>query len=98
MTNISQKTLALVHTSATLVPIFEQLCKTRLPGIKVFNLVDDSLIKDVIAFGQLRPKTARRVAQHISAAEDAGANYVLVTCSSIGRAVETAAEFASVPV
>jgi Asp/Glu/Hydantoin racemase len=95
---MARKKLGLVHTSATLVPIFEQLCKSKLPGVSVFNIVDDSLIKDVIAHCALRPQTARRVAQHIAAAEDAGAEYVLVTCSSIGAAVETAATLASVPV
>ena len=90
--------LGLVHTSATLVPAFEQLCRERLPGVAVFNLVDDSLIKDVIAHGRLRPATARRVVQHVAAAEAAGADTILVTCSSIGRAVETAATLVDVPV
>ena len=93
-----ERKLGLLHTSATLVPIFEQLCKAKLPGVSVFNIVDDSLIKDVIAHRQLRPQTARRVVQHIVAAEDAGADFILVTCSSIGAAVETAAGLASVPV
>jgi Asp/Glu/hydantoin racemase len=95
---MSNRKLGLLHTSATLVPVFEQLCKAKLPGISVFNLVDDSLIKDVIAHGTLRPHTARRVAQHIAAAEDAGADYIMVTCSSIGAAVEASAPLASVPV
>jgi Asp/Glu/hydantoin racemase len=95
---MTHKRLGLLHTSATLVPVFEQLCKSKLPGVSVFNLVDDSLIKDVIAHGRLRPQTARRVVQHVAAAEDAGAEFIMVTCSSIGRAVETAAEVASVPV
>ncbi len=92
------KRLGLLHTSATLVPIFEQLCKAKLPGVAVFNLVDDSLIKDVIAHGRLPPQTARRVTQLVAAAEDAGADYIMVTCSSIGAAVETAATLAGVPV
>ena len=45
----SPRRLGLVHTSATLVSAFEQLCRERLPGVAVFNIVDDSLIKDVIA-------------------------------------------------
>ena len=94
----TKKRLGLLHTSATLVPIFEQLCKAKLPGVAVFNLVDDSLIKDVIAHGKLRPQTARRVTQLVAAAEDAGADYIMVTCSSIGVAVETAATLAGVPV
>jgi Asp/Glu/hydantoin racemase len=90
--------LGLVHTSATLVPVFEQLCRARLPGVAVSTLVDDSLIKDVISHGRLRPATARRVVQHVAAAEAAGADTILVTCSSIGRAVETAATLVDVPV
>ena len=93
-----QPRLGLLHTSATLVPVFEQLCKSHLPGVAVFNLVDDSLIKDVIAHNRLRPETARRVVQHVAAAEDAGADVIMVTCSSIGRAVETAATLVETPV
>jgi len=93
-----RKKLGLIHTSATLVPVFQQLCKTKLPAAEVFNIADDSLIKDVIARGHLTPTTARRVVQHVASAEEAGADFILVTCSSIGRAVETAATLAQVPV
>lgn len=95
---MGKKRLGLLHTSATLVPIFEQLTKAKLPDVTVFNLVDDSLIKDVIDHGRLLPQTARRVAQLVATAEDAGADYIMVTCSSIGAAVETAATLAAVPV
>jgi Asp/Glu/hydantoin racemase len=90
--------LFLLHTSATLVPVFEQLCREKLPDVNVFNMVDESLIKDVIAHDCLRPVTARRVVQLVMSAEDAGADFIMVTCSSIGRAVETAATLTSVPV
>ena len=95
---MKRKTLGLIHTSATLVPVFAQLCKEKLPGVDVFNIADDSLIKDVIRRGELTPATARRVAGHIASAEAAGADYILVTCSSIGAAVETAATLTGVPV
>ncbi len=95
---MSRKQLGLIHTSATLVPIFQRLCGEKLPGVETFNIADDSLIKDVIRHGVLTPQTARRVAQHVASAESAGADYILVTCSSIGRAVEMAAGLSSVPV
>jgi Asp/Glu/hydantoin racemase len=95
---MKRKTLGLIHTSATLVPVFQQLCKAKLPQVDVFNIADDSLIKDVIAHGALTPATTWRVAEHIRAAEAAGADFILVTCSSIGPAVEAAAPLASVPV
>lgn len=92
------KTLGLIHTSATLVPVFQQLCSQYLPGVQVFNIVDDSLIKHVIKNGQLLPVTARRVVDYAASAEAAGADYIMVTCSSIGAAVETAAGLTKVPV
>lgn len=92
------KTLGLIHTSATLVPVFDELCKQHLPGVKVFNIVDDSLIKNTIACGELTPQTSKRVVNHAHSAEEAGANYIMFTCSSIGPAVETAATLAGVPV
>ena len=92
------KTLGFVHTSATLVPLFQDLTKQHLTGVETFNIVDDSLIKDVIKKGKLEPNTATRVVNHIKAAEEAGADVILVTCSSIGRAIETAATLCSVPV
>ena len=95
---MNKKQLGLIHTSATLVPIFQQLCKAKLPGVETFHIADDSLIKDVIRCGELTPRTARRVVDHVVSAETAGADYILVTCSSIGRAVETAAGLADVPV
>jgi Asp/Glu/hydantoin racemase len=95
---MKRKLLGLIHTSATLVPVFQQLCAAKLPGVDVFNIADDSLIKDVIKRGKLTPDTARRVVGHVASAEAAGADYILVTCSSIGRAVETAAGLVNVPV
>ncbi len=92
------QTLGLVHTSATLVPVFAQLCKEKLPGVNVFNIADDSLVKGIIAAGSLTPTIARRVASYLESAELAGADYIMVTCSSIGPAVEAGAKLIGVPV
>ena len=95
---MEQKTLALVHTSATLVPVFAELCEKYMPNVKVFNIVDDSLIKNTIACGELTASTSRRVVNYAGSAEEAGANFILFTCSSIGPAVEAAAMLTGVPV
>lgn len=95
---MKKKTLGLIHTSATLVPVFAQLCKTHLPNVDTFNVVDDSLVRAIGAKGALTADIARRVAAYISSAESGGADQILVTCSSIGPAVEAAAPFCAVPV
>jgi len=92
------KTLGLIHTSATLVPVFAQLCKEKLPGVNVFNIADDSLVKNIINAGSLTAPIARRVAAYLESAELAGADYIMVTCSSIGPAVEAGAKLTGVPV
>jgi Asp/Glu/hydantoin racemase len=95
---MSRKTLALIHTSATLVPVFQQLCKAQLPNVDTFNIVDDSLVRAIGAKGALTADIARRVEAYITSAEAGGADYILVTCSSIGPAVEASAPFCAVPV
>lgn len=94
------KKLALIHTSATLVPVFQELIDTYLAekNITIFNIVDDSLIKNTIERGELTPDTSRRVVNYVGSAQDAGADYVLVTCSSIGPAVEASAALTGIPV
>jgi Asp/Glu/hydantoin racemase len=92
------KKLGLIHTSATLVPVFAQLCKEKLPGVETFNIADDSLVRGIITAGSLTAQISRRVAGYLESAELAGADYILVTCSSIGPAVEAGAKLIGVPV
>ena len=84
--------VALIHTSPTMIPVFKTLTAELLPPAKtnVFNMVDESLLCDIIRDGCCPAATARRLAGHVMSAADAGAKYVLVTCSSMGRAVEAA--------
>ena len=95
---MKKKRLGLIHTSATLVPVFAQLCKDKLPNVEVFNIADDSLVKGIREAGSLTAQIARRVAGYLESAELAGADYIMVTCSSIGPAVEAGAKLAGVPV
>jgi Asp/Glu/hydantoin racemase len=92
------KTLAFIHTSPVLVPTFAQLADELLPGLNVFHMVDESLIKNTIAAGRLTKPTARRVLSQIQSAEQAGADAVMVTCSSIGQAVSDSRPFIDIPV
>ena len=95
---MKKKRLGLVHTSATLVPVFAALCKEKLPNVDVFNIADDSLVKGIREAGSLTAQISRRVASYLESAELAGADYIMVTCSSIGPAVEASARLRGVPV
>ncbi|NBC24011.1 MAG: Asp/Glu/hydantoin racemase [Bacteroidetes bacterium] len=87
------KKLGLIHTSSTLVPTFQKLSDKYLQDVEVFNIVDDSLISDVIDEGRVTPNIACRVIGQVFLAEKAGADLIMVTCSSIGEAVEKSSFF-----
>ncbi|MEI6195370.1 MAG: aspartate/glutamate racemase family protein [Verrucomicrobiota bacterium] len=95
---MKRKKLGLVHTSATLVPVFAALCKEKLPNVDVFNIVDDSLVKGIREAGRITPTIEMRVAGYLTSAAYAGADYIMVTCSSIGPAVEAGARGIPTPV
>lgn len=92
------QTLALIHTSPTLTPLFSALCAESMPETTIFHMVDESLIKDTIREGRLRRVTMRRLLSMIESAEMAGADAVLVTCSSIGPGVALAQQLFDLPV
>ncbi|HEY4381941.1 MAG TPA: aspartate/glutamate racemase family protein [Acidobacteriaceae bacterium] len=92
------KTLALIHTSPTLTPMFGGLCTRFLPDTTVFHMVDESLIADTIREGRLRRATIRRLLSLIESAEKAGADAVMVTCSSLGPGVAIAQQLFEIPV
>lgn len=94
----SSPTLALIHTSPILAPAFAALCRRHIPEAEFFHIVDESLIQDTIRAGRLRKLTMRRLVDQIASAEAAGADAVLVTCSSIGPGVTLARQFFEIPV
>jgi len=61
-------------------------------------MVDESLIKNTLAAGYLEKVTMRRVIAMVESAGLAGADVVLVTCSSIGEATTMAAKLFDFPV
>ena len=90
--------LALLHTSPVIVPPLAKLAAAILPEVEIVNLVDESLIKNTIAAGRLQKASIRRLTAMAQGAAEAGADAVMVTCSSVGRAAELAAEMVDIPV
>jgi Asp/Glu/hydantoin racemase len=82
------KQIALIHTSPAMIPVFKTLTSELLPKASIFNMVDESLLCDIIREKGCPPATAQRLVGHVLSAERAGAEIILVTCSSMGRAVE----------
>lgn len=92
------KTIAFVHTVLSLPPTFAALAEELAPAADVFHIVDESLLGVTRRSGSLSAVTRRRVLGYVESAAEAGADLVVVTCSSIGPAVDASRSFVGVPV
>lgn len=82
------KRLALIHTVGSLPPVFADLARESLPGVETRDIVDEALLGEAIAAGRIPEATAARLGAHVEEALHDGADLVLVTCSSMGPAVD----------
>jgi len=98
------KRLVFLHTVSTLVAPFNRLAAEILPlgsrprEVEVWHVADEMLLKVVLAEGRLTPFAYRRVAEHVVAAERAGASAVQLTCSSISPCADAARLMVGIPV
>jgi aspartate/glutamate racemase len=90
-------TLFFIHTVVSLAPRFKALAADALPGWRTLAMVDESLLQNTIEHGSLSPKTIERLTTHIFSAVDGGPHAIVVTCSTLGGAVDGLRPRVSVP-
>ena len=91
-------TLALLHTTSATIQLMRELAPKALPGVRLVNILDDSLLTDVIAAGAVPREVERRLAAYVEQANVLGATAVLSCCSSIGETMDWIAATAPLPV
>lgn len=95
------KTLALIHTSMVFVSIetmMQDLLAEVMPDVRLINILDDSLLPDVMESGKINEAVTRRMCDYVIAAEVAGADAALSLCSSLGPTIDVARKLVSIPV
>lgn len=68
------------------------------PDIKVYNIMDDSLLKDTTAAKGMTPEIASRILHYAKAAEHSGADGIIVTCTSVNEATSLVKPLLSIPI
>ncbi|WP_207453986.1 aspartate/glutamate racemase family protein [Herbiconiux sp. SYSU D00978] len=95
---MSQRTrVALLHTGAVVIPMAGEFVKRELPDVTPINYLDDKIVAD-LGDPALAPSVAERVTKLAQAAADAGAEAILLTCSSISELAAGAAEEVGLPI
>lgn len=92
------KKIGFVHTGVAIADMFKPMIADRLPGVSTFHIVDDSLIQDLLKEEKFTPSILKRLCNQIELAEEAGAEMIMVTCSSIAPGVDVARKMVNVPV
>ena len=95
---IGMATVAAVYTSPAIVDPIKELFTEILPGCRLINIVDDSLIQDVIREGFVTPAVSQRLFYYYSAARETGAQVIFNTCSSVGEVADLARKFFDIPI
>jgi len=67
------------------------------PDVEIQTMLDTSLLADTMAAGAVTPTTAARLLTYVREAERAGADLLLLTCTSMGAGMAHVKEFSSLP-
>lgn len=93
-----KRKLALLHTSPLTLSVMGDLAERHLPDVEMTNLLDDSLIQELIDAETVTPQVEKRIATYLDLFEEAGVDGVLCCCSSVGEVVDRMAESKATPV
>lgn len=91
------KTLAVIHTTPVTVQTMKDLHQKIRPDVRLINLLDDSLLADVMQAGSPTPQVEQRMRSYLQNAHLAGADGVMCACSSVGEVVEKLGSESAVP-
>ncbi len=96
---MSIEKITLISTGLNTGSLMSQLFAKELPEITTRNIVDDSLVKEIIANDNvIPPGVVRRVCSYVISAEMSGADLVVITCSSISVIARVAQHSVGIPV
>lgn len=85
---MTPRRICLIHTAPLMVQLFTPLCRDWLPDVKVTQIINESMIKDTIEAGRVRQPTIDALHTFADACFKLGTELVMVTCSSLGPAVD----------
>jgi Asp/Glu/hydantoin racemase len=96
--SMAKRKIAAIYTGVALVKPLSDLLRQEIPDCEAMNILDDSMIADIIRAGGLTKAVRRRLYSYYDVACSAGAQLILNTCSSIGDAVYAARDIYPVPI
>lgn len=91
------KKVVVINTSFVSVNDLKDLFNEIIPSVKMINIVDESLLADVLENGKMTKNIVSRICVYAKEAEAMGADIILNQCSSVGEAVDVARNLINIP-
>ncbi|MHB1652585.1 MAG: hypothetical protein ACYCVD_08940 [Desulfitobacteriaceae bacterium] len=79
------KKAAILHTTQVTLNSLKALAERLMPQADLVHILDDSLLKEVMANGGPTKAVNSRIAHYVQSAEEAGCEVFMSVCSSIER-------------
>jgi Asp/Glu/hydantoin racemase len=92
-----KKKVGVIHTFLYSVEDLKALFSELLPEVDMINIIDDSLLKEVLGNGGPTPAVVRRICNYAQELEQKGCDLILNQCSSVGEVSEIAQKLVSIP-
>lgn len=92
------KKVVAIYTGHGLMENVKSIFAEQIPDCRLINIIDDSLIADVIENNAVQPAVTRRLLQYYQTAADMGADVIFNTCSSVGDLVAVGQKLVDVPI
>jgi Asp/Glu/hydantoin racemase len=92
------KQIVAIYTGQGLSELVARTFAEIAPDIKVYNMIDDSLIQECIREGQVTTCVRQRLMQHFFTADQMGMDAILNTCSSVGEVADAAKGLCRTPI
>lgn len=92
------KRVALIHTGFALVDVLKNLFSEILPDVEIINILDDSLLREVLKEGKVTKPVIERMISYFKAAEYYKVNAILNVCSSVGEVADIARMIINTPI
>lgn len=90
--------IALIHTTPVTVEPLKNLIKAKDSKLEIINIVDDSILEELINNDANLSLVEKRVKYYIKTAVKQGADLVMSACSSIGEIFEAEEQKYEVPI
>lgn len=92
-----EKAVFIIHTSSVTVEHLNQVFAELAPAVIVRNIIDDSLLSELLANNGVTPGIYQRICLYAVCAELAGADLIFIQCSSVGEVADLASKLVKIP-